>query len=65
MKHCLACMQDYVCPTGFSEEENERNHSGAVVNEEEEAEKFSLGNCRTSKARRKRPYNRPKGRQVT
>lgn len=47
-----------VYPIGVSEEENERNHSEAVY-EEEVAEKFSLGNCRKSKAKRKRHYNRP------
>lgn len=50
-------MQDNVCPIGVSEEENERSHSEAVY-EEEVAEKFPSGNCRTSKAKRKRPYNR-------
>lgn len=36
-----------------------------MIYEEVVAEKFPWGNYRTSKAKRKRPYNRPEERQIT
>lgn len=56
MRH-EACMKDNICPMGVLEEESKWDHSEEIY-EEIVAEKSPWGNCRTSKEKRKRPYNR-------